>query len=70
MNQEQQYPQYLSNDDEINLWDLFEQVRSGWLWWVTGACLGLVSAIGYLFLVPPQYGYSGDSTGNNWGWWA
>ena len=55
MYQEQQHPTHMSDDDEINLWDLFEQVKSGWLWWVVGASIGLVGAIGYLFVVPPQY---------------
>lgn len=55
MSQEQQHPQYMNDDDEIDLWELFEQFKSGWLWWVAGACIGLAGAIGYLFVVPPQY---------------
>lgn len=45
----------MSDDDEINLWDLFDQVKSGWRWWVAGACLGLAGAFGYLFVVPSHY---------------
>lgn len=45
----------MNDDDEIDLWELFEQFKSGWLWWVAGACIGLAGAIGYLFVVPPQY---------------
>ena len=55
MSQEQLHSQYMNDDDEINLWELFEQIKSGWLWWVAGACLGLAGAIGYLFVVSPQY---------------
>lgn len=55
MNQEQHYQQRTIEDDDSNLWDLFEQFKSGWLWWVAGACIGLVCAVGYLFVVPPQY---------------
>lgn len=55
MNQEQQYPQRMVENDDVNFWDLFEQVKSGWLWWIVGACIGLAGAFGYLFVVPPQY---------------
>ena len=55
MSQEQQHLQYMNDDDEIDIWELFEQFKSGWLWWVAGACIGLAGAIGYLFVVPPQY---------------
>ena len=55
MSQEQQHPQYMSEDDDINLWGLFEHIKSGWLWWVAGACIGLAGAIGFLFLALPQY---------------
>ena len=55
MSQEQQHPQYMNDDDEIDLWDFFEHFKSGWLWWMVGACIGLLGAIGYLFVVPAQY---------------
>lgn len=45
----------MNDEDEIDLWELFEQIKSGWLWWMAGACIGLAGAIGYLFVVPPQY---------------
>ncbi len=55
MNQSLQHPTQHEIDDEINLWGILDFVIAGWRWWVGGACLGLISAFGFLFLTPPLY---------------
>jgi uncharacterized protein involved in exopolysaccharide biosynthesis len=42
-------------DDEINLWELLEQLKAGWHWLAGSSVVGLVGAIGFLILVPPKY---------------
>ena len=55
MNQSLQHPTQHEIDDEINLWEVLDYTISGWRWWIGGACVGLVSALCFLFLTPPLY---------------
>lgn len=42
-------------DDEINVWELIDHLKTGWRWIVGGGVIGLVSAMGVVFLIPSQY---------------
>lgn len=42
-------------DDEISIWELLEALMAGWRWWVGGAAVGLLAAIGFLGLTPAKY---------------
>jgi len=42
-------------DDEINLWELLEHLKSGWKWVVGGGATGLASAIVLAAFIPAQY---------------
>lgn len=42
-------------DDEINLWELLEHLKSGWKWIVGGGATGLASAIVLAAFIPAQY---------------
>lgn len=44
-----------SNDDEINLWELLEHLKSGWKWIAAGGAIGTVSAIVLALSLPAQY---------------
>lgn len=41
--------------DEVSIWIVIEYIKSGWRWLVCGLIVGLVSAIGFLAVVPAQY---------------
>ena len=53
MNQQLHHQNNASND--ISFWGLFERVKLGWRWWTIGTCIGLLCAIGFLFLMSPQF---------------
>jgi uncharacterized protein involved in exopolysaccharide biosynthesis len=42
-------------DDEINIWELIERLKSGWYWLVSGSAIGLIGAIGFLIFIPEKY---------------
>ncbi len=42
-------------DDEINLWELMEHLKSGWHWIVGGVGAGLLCTTWFLMLTPAQY---------------
>lgn len=44
-----------ANDDEINIWELMEHLKSGWHWLAGGCAVGLLGATGFLMLVPAKY---------------
>ncbi len=44
-----------SVDDEINLWELMNQIKDGWQWVVGGGVAALAGAIGFVLLAPAQY---------------
>lgn len=44
-----------ANDDEINIWELMEHLKSGWHWLAGGCAVGLLGATGFLILVPAKY---------------
>ena len=45
----------LVQDDEINLFDLWEKLRSGWRFVVGGAAFGLIGAGLAIVILPPKY---------------
>ncbi len=45
-----------ADDDEINIWELMEHLKSGWHWLAGGCAVGLLGATGFLMLVPAKYG--------------
>lgn len=42
-------------DDEISIWELLDALMAAWRWWVGGAAVGLLAAIGFLVLTPAKY---------------
>jgi len=44
-----------ANDDEINIWELMEYLKSGWQWLAGGCAVGLLGATGFLMLAPAKY---------------
>ena len=42
-------------DEEINFWDLIENIKSNWLWPVAGGIFGLLGAVVFLTSFPRQY---------------
>ncbi len=44
-----------ATDDEINIWELIEHLKSGWHWLAGGCAVGLLGATGFLMLVPAKY---------------
>jgi LPS O-antigen subunit length determinant protein (WzzB/FepE family) len=47
--------QIVEADDEINIWELVDYLKSGWRWLSGGFAIGLLGAIGFLILVPAKY---------------
>ena len=44
-----------SDDDEISLYELWRMLVEGWRWIVGGMVAGVITAVGYLAVTPPQY---------------
>ncbi|WP_138512337.1 hypothetical protein [Rhodoferax bucti] len=44
-----------ANDDEINIWELMEYLKSGWHWLAGGCAVGLLGAMGFLMVAPAKY---------------
>lgn len=43
------------DDDEISVWEILNQLKSGKYWLIGGGLLGVISAIGYLVITPERY---------------
>lgn len=41
--------------EELNVWELLDHIKVGWRWIAGGAVAGLVGAVGFVMVVPPQY---------------
>ena len=44
-----------NNDEEINLFDLWETLKDGWRWLLACVLLGVLGALTMIFLTPNQY---------------
>ena len=44
-----------ATDDEINIWELMEYLKSGWHWLAGGCTIGLLGMTGFLMLTPSKY---------------
>lgn len=44
-----------TDNDDVNIWELLEQLKSGWRWLAGGCAIGLLGAMGFLMLTPSKY---------------
>lgn len=51
----QEYPTSASEGEELNVWELLDHIKAGWRWIAGGAVVGLVGAVGFVMVTPPQY---------------